>query len=274
MKTICGLLFISVFFGLSVFATDTEPKNYHVQIVAKKNGATVSLYAHLIDCTEATITLTMNLEDMTAVPPVPLTVDSLGKQDFLLTTIHPTVPKKAHKYSYQYHSQIGRRLPLAPFPVTYALPYVDQEFTVLQGPLGKFSHNEGSSNENAIDWDMPIGTTVCAARGGIVVALRQDSDIGGKDEKYVHDANHVVIKHDDNTFAEYSHLKKSSVLVTLGQKVKVHEPLGESGNTGLSSTPHLHFAVYYTIDGLTKKTIPIQFATKTGNVTLKAGDRY
>ncbi len=248
MKIISGLLFVSLLFSLTGFGADTETKDRHVQIEAKKNGNTVAIYAHLTDCTEATITLTMNLENMTASPPVPLTVDTLGKQDLLLTTIHPTVAKKAHKYTYQCQYKIGRRLQFAPMPFTYSLPYADKEFKVLK------------SNADSVSWDMPEGATVCAVRNGIVAGIRQDSDDSN--------ANYVVIKHEDNSFAEYSHLKKSSLLVALNQKVKANEALGLSGSA------HLHFAVYYTLDGKTKKAIPVQFETKTGNATLKAGGSY
>ncbi len=267
MKVISALLFISVLFSFTGFSADTANKDHHVKIEVKKNGSTVALYAHLADCTEVTITLTMNLDNMTASPPVPLTVDSLGKQEFLLTTIHPTAAKKEHKYNYQFHSKIGRRLQFAPFPFNYYLPYADQEFKVIKG-------DDGPHNENAINWAMPAGTAVCAARDGVVVAIRQDSDSNGKDDKNKHVANYVVIKHEDNSLAEYSHLQKNSLQVKLGQKVKVNAPLGLSGNTGSPSGPHLHFAVYYNIDGKTSKTIPVQFVTKTGNLTLKTGNSY
>ncbi len=264
MKFIYGLLCISAIFSLTGFAADSETKDRHVQIEAKKNGNTVALYAHLVDCTEATITLNVNLENMTASPPVPLTVDTLGKQDLLLTTIHPTNAKKGHKYSFQFHYKIGRRLQFAPMPFPYSLPYADQEFKVIKG-------DDGARDENAVNWAMPAGTTVCAAREGVVVGIRQDLD-DSKDDKNK-DVNYVVVKHEDNSFAEYTHLKKSSLLVALNKKVKANEPLALSG-AGSSSNPHLHFAVYYTIDGKTRKTIPVQFVTKTGNATLKAGSSY
>ncbi len=273
MKIISALLFFWVILSRPVFAADAE-NDSHVKIEARKNGHGVTLYARLSDCTEATITLTLNLQNMKASPPAPLTVDAQRRQYFELTTIQPKDPKKSHKYSYNYDFRIGRRLQTAPFPFTYSLPYSDQEFTVLQGPREKFSHKKDSGNEDAIDWEMPVGTTVCAAREGVVVAIRQDSDAGGKDNKYINAANHVVIKHKDNSFAEYSHLKKNSLLVKLGQKVKTNEPLALSGNTGFSSKPHLHLAVYYNIDGKTRKTIPIQFTTKNGVVSLKTGDCY
>lgn len=122
---------------------------------------------------------------------------------------------------------------------------------------------------------MPVGTRICAARDGAVVAFRQDSDAGGGDPKYKHAHNYVIVRHDDGTFAEYCHLKKNGVTVLLGQNVKAGEQLGFSGDTGFQSNPHLHFAVFQTVDGQNRKTIPTQFKTQTGEVEfLKEGQKY
>lgn len=48
----------------------------------------------------------------------------------------------------------------------------------------------------------------------------------------------------DNTWAIYVHLKVNGVAVTEGQRVNVGDLIGYSGNTGNSTGPHLHFAVY------------------------------
>ena len=52
--------------------------------------------------------------------------------------------------------------------------------------------------------------------------------------------NHVIIHHDDGTAAFYAHLRKGSLRVEVGQRVVAGDPLGEVGNTGNSSEPHLH----------------------------------
>lgn len=52
--------------------------------------------------------------------------------------------------------------------------------------------------------------------------------------------NHVIIRHDDGTAAFYAHLRKGSLSVEVGQRVVAGDPLGEVGNTGNSSEPHLH----------------------------------
>ena len=52
--------------------------------------------------------------------------------------------------------------------------------------------------------------------------------------------NHVIVRHDDATAAVYAHLRKGSLIVQAGQRVSAGTMLGEVGNTGNSSEPHLH----------------------------------
>ncbi|WP_136089854.1 M23 family metallopeptidase [Auritidibacter ignavus] len=52
--------------------------------------------------------------------------------------------------------------------------------------------------------------------------------------------NRVVVQHDDGTFAAYAHLRRDSVVVVPGQRVRAGEQLAEVGNTGNTTEPHLH----------------------------------
>ncbi|GAA1605040.1 M23 family metallopeptidase [Actinoplanes couchii] len=52
--------------------------------------------------------------------------------------------------------------------------------------------------------------------------------------------NHVIVEHDDGTFATYAHLRKSSLKVAEGDRVTEGQQLAEVGNTGNTSEPHLH----------------------------------
>ena len=63
-------------------------------------------------------------------------------------------------------------------------------------------------------------------------------------KKYRNDANFIIIAHKDGTFAQYVHLKKNGVLVSKNDTVKKEQVIDYSGNTGMSTEPHLHFAVY------------------------------
>ena len=57
-------------------------------------------------------------------------------------------------------------------------------------------------------------------------------------------ANTVCIKHAHGEYTVYGHLKHGSITVKVGQKVKAGQVIGRVGNSGSSTYPHLHFAMY------------------------------
>lgn len=125
----------------------------------------------------------------------------------------------------------------------YGLPFLKgKRYKILQGQNTKFTH-KGSFSKYAIDLKMNIGQTVCAIRDGMVIRIKENSNIGGKDKKYYDDANYILIGHKDGTFSQYVHLKKNGAIVEKGDLVKKGQVIGYSGNTGMSTEPHLHFVV-------------------------------
>jgi murein DD-endopeptidase MepM/ murein hydrolase activator NlpD len=149
-----------------------------------------------------------------------------------------------------------------PQPYAYALPFGNQQqFSILQGFHGQFSHR--GSNEYAIDFACPVATSVLAARAGIVVAKNESAQGSGITAEYLdlHRVNFVLVLHDDGTLGEYMHLSPSGVLVEPGQRVLRGTPLALSGNTGYSSTPHLHFQVMTAAtDGVSQLSFPFEIA--------------
>lgn len=111
---------------------------------------------------------------------------------------------------------------------------------VVQGYYSAYSHK----NRAAIDFKMKKGTKIIAARGGVVVRLKEDGKRGGLNDKYRQDGNLVVIQHDDGSRAGYWHLQENGVLVNLGDTVQQGQVIGLSGKTGYSALPHLHFLVW------------------------------
>ena len=149
-----------------------------------------------------------------------------------------------------------------PQPYAYRLPYRrGTTFSVLQGFHGAFSHR--GSNEYAVDFDCPVATHVLAARPGIVVASNDAAEGAGTTPDFLayQKTNFVLVLHDDGTLGEYMHLAPSGVKVQPGQQVARGDDLALSGNTGYSSTPHLHFQVMTAgDDGRSARSFPFVFA--------------
>lgn len=251
-------------------------KSDHVRLVVKRAAPNeVTLYAQLTNCTEVTITLALALTNAVASEPLPVTVDAAGLTFFKLVTVRVANSSREWSYSGSYAWQYGRRGAAAESESVYDLPYSEGVYAVSQAGFGERTHTPGSGSEHAIDWAMPVGTVVCAARAGTVVALRSDSTVGAKSPNFVASSNFVVIRHEDGTFAEYGHLRRNGVLVWLGQAVKSGGVVGFSGSSGYSSGPHLHFCVFQTIDGSRRRSISVRFRTRSGRVeTLVEGMVY
>jgi murein DD-endopeptidase MepM/ murein hydrolase activator NlpD len=153
-----------------------------------------------------------------------------------------------------------------PDDYAYRLPYrKGKTFAVLQGPHGAFSHR--GSNEYAVDFDCPVATHVLAARDGVVVAANAGATGHGTTPAYLElsRVNFVLVLHDDGTLGEYMHLAPSGVEVLPGTRVKRGDELALSGNTGFSSTPHLHFQVMTAADdGVAARSFPFKLAVAPG----------
>lgn len=149
----------------------------------------------------------------------------------------------------------------------YSLPFAKgSKFLLIQAYNSKMSHQ----NEISLDFKMKPGSKICAARAGVVTAVKKDSDVGGLKDEYLLEGNHIIIRHDDGGQAMYWHLKKDGALVNVGDTVTQSQLIGYSGNTGYSAFPHLHFQVYDK-DG---KNIATRFYTKKRTIYLRPGKWY
>ena len=121
------------------------------------------------------------------------------------------------------------------------------------------THGDPSS-QYAIDFVMPVGTHVFAAREGVVIEVASDFFEHGTDLKADGPrANVVRVLHDDGTMSLYGHLNWNSIRVVPGQHVARGEYLADSGNTGFTTGPHLHFVVQRNRGGALV-SVPIEFA--------------
>ncbi|GAB2988484.1 M23 family metallopeptidase [Streptomyces pseudoechinosporeus] len=71
--------------------------------------------------------------------------------------------------------------------------------------------------------------------------------------------NHVVLDLGNGTYAAYAHLKRGSLTVREGDRVRAGELLARCGNSGNSSEPHLHFQLMDGPDPDTARGIPFRW---------------
>ena len=143
----------------------------------------------------------------------------------------------------------------------YILPFDVEKYGVhilqgYHGPYSHFDHEEryGVLNDQsyAVDFILPLGTEIFSSRGGCVIGFYTISNtfyegidvyIGNNLPSF--STNFLVIMHDDDSCALYSHLWRQSERVVFGQRVEPGIVLAHSGKSGwIGPNPHLHFAVY------------------------------
>lgn len=105
-------------------------------------------------------------------------------------------------------------------------------------PLGH--KTQGIHGYNGVDYGAPIGTPVYAAAEGVVVVSKFRTAYCGRSCGGGY-GNYIVIEHPNGTQTLYGHL--SNVYTQVGARVDKGQWIGEVGNTGRSSGPHLHFEV-------------------------------
>lgn len=86
-----------------------------------------------------------------------------------------------------------------------------------------------------IDIANDVGTPMYAADSGTVSLMKSDPEGYGY---------YIVINHGNGLSTLYAHMYRSSVTVSLGQKVRKGQRIASIGNNGRSTGPHLHFEVH------------------------------
>ncbi len=137
----------------------------------------------------------------------------------------------------------------------YQLPFETDRIRVDQGFDGRFSHQD-AQNRYAVDFALPDGSKVLAARRGTVMQVRDADD---------REANFIRLLHDDGSMAIYAHLQPAGVRVRTGQRVAAGQLIGLSGNSGRSTAPHLHFAVQVNA-GMRLESIPFRMLSPRGEL--------
>jgi murein DD-endopeptidase MepM/ murein hydrolase activator NlpD len=152
-------------------------------------------------------------------------------------------------------------------------------------------HNDGlrlikgtfSESLKAQDFE-GFGQAVLAPSDGIVVnAVDGNPDlehVGQLPENlnyYLEDisralGNYVIIDHGNKVWSFLGHLRSGSVQVKDGQEVRVSDKLGELGNSGFSSGPHVHLHFMNGSDILSASPLPIELDLEGGTYAPQAGE--
>lgn len=112
------------------------------------------------------------------------------------------------------------------YPLPLEHTRITSEFGTRPHPIyGYMSTHRGT------DIACPTGTDVYAANDGKVILAERHSQYG----------NYIIIDHGGKIATLYAH--NSKLLVKVGQEVKRGQVIAKSGNTGMSTGPHLHFEV-------------------------------
>jgi murein DD-endopeptidase MepM/ murein hydrolase activator NlpD len=266
MKQIFILLF-SWIYGSFIAEAQT------LQMFHEKNNPGYTLYAGNPELFPVTVSLDLKLTNLGfsegdktvfVIPP--------KTEKFRIGELAPTDPKQRNSFSYNFKSVMGDVNARYDRSAVYDLPFQKgKAYKLFQGYNGRFSHQ----HENALDFTMPEGTELLAAREGLVVQIIQNNTESCPREECKKYNNYITIMHPDGSFANYTHIKLNGARVRTGDAVKRGDLIGFSGNTGWSSGPHLHFACF--VAGLDKRnTLETKFRINNGDhaVVLSEGGTY
>lgn len=206
-------------------------------------------------------------DNVAADPPLPLAVVLGANEERVLARMRPRDGSQGGTFTLAFEAVPGDPAARAS-DVEYRVPLAGG-YRIDQGFNGAFSHTDEQSRY-AVDMAVDEGTPVLAARDGVVMQVEDDFAGHGLDkEKYATRANVVRVLHTDGSMAIYAHLRPDSVKVRPGQHAYLGQVLGESGNTGYSTGPHLHFAVQVNA-GLKLVSVPFRMVGPEGALHLTA----
>ncbi len=135
------------------------------------------------------------------------------------------------------------------FPQQFAVDIIDERDLV------------ADENNNTNEDYHSYGKQVLSIDEGIVieaVCVHKDN-LPGKYDLFNVAGNYIIIKHQQNVFSFYAHLREKSLKIKKGESVKALQVIAESGNSGYSTMPHLHFQLSRGASPLEDISIPFLF---------------
>ncbi len=195
------------------------------------------------------------------------------RSDMLLLNLEVLEEVSAPSIEYRYEYMPGDPSAAHEAGTTYQVPYAaGLGFPITQTYPDTITHQTMDSIY-AVDIAIPEGTDILAARDGIVFDVASTNFQNGLNlSQDGIAANTIRILHDDGTISLYAHLNWNTIRVKPGDRVRAGQYIADSGNTGFSSGPHLHFSVQRN-SGLTVESLPFSFKGPDANpVQLATGE--
>jgi murein DD-endopeptidase MepM/ murein hydrolase activator NlpD len=259
-----------ILFLLSTFLVQDEGS---VEVYRVEKEELIELHARNSNLFPVTIELDLELEGLKPSKRLPVIDFIPANQSKKMLNLTFSDKRQGWDMRSKYRYYMGNILANHRDEFAYRLPFpIGETYKIDQGFGGAFSHQ--GDLRHSLDFNMPTGTAIYAARGGTVVMMEEKNNQGGASEDMMNYANFITILHDDGTFADYSHLKHRGVEVSLRQEVRMGQLIGYSGATGFATGPHLHFVVKKAKRGGGFLSIPVKFTTKDGIMQLQEGQSY
>ncbi len=254
------LFFILIFVHANIHALDIDAD---IEFIALPDNNGYSVNADNKEPFPVYIHIDFSLVSYTASVELPAIIKLESGTTDAIVQLHQIEGQQRFSYSVRYSFMFTDPRTTVIDDYLYYFPFKHgTAHRVGQGWNGSFSHR--GQNTYAVDFNMDEGTEIYAAREGIVVSLKEDSNIGGASARYADHTNYVLVQHSDGSFSNYVHLQYNGALVNKGDTVQVGDVIGLSGSTGVSTGPHLHFDVrIFNTEGKFY-SIPFMFSGKDG----------
>jgi hypothetical protein len=188
-----------------------------------------------------------------------------SKTNLILPVLGRVVIDAGHDF-YAHHRRVDLTNPvMAQLGVTTNPTRYAYDFMLIS-ERGELFRSDGKTNE---DW-LGFGATILAPAGGIVKELRNtvdDNILGQKmfDFRLVFQdikafyGNYIVIDHQNGEYSLLLHLKKGSVAVKVGDRVKQGQPIAQMGISGDADNVHLHYQLQNAIE-INNESVPSYFS--------------
>lgn len=244
----------------------TTCKDNWICVDEVRDGGTVELHARNLRNFPVTYTLKVHTRSFDVDGDATVTRTLRPRQSEKAVLLRPREGYSRNNYRISMEWTVGNLAVNHDDDHLYAFPYRQgRTFRILQGFGSRFSHR--GREEYAIDFDMPVGTSIHAARGGVVARIEESNDRGCWNDGCGKYANYIVVLHNDGTTGEYYHLMQDGALVEVGDSIARGQKIALSGNTGHTTMPHLHFAVYRATTWGNTQSIPVRFQSASGIIS-------